>query len=99
MFSIKAIDDMLMIAPPPAARMDGATACAVKKTWRRFVAWLLSQYSSVTVVEIVPVVPGGIVDENGDRPRLRDHCIDRLPDRADIAKIGLEEMHRVLRVA
>ena len=38
MFSLKAIDDILTIAPPPAARIDGATACEVKNTCRRLTA-------------------------------------------------------------
>ena len=46
----------------------------------------------------MPVVAGGIVDENSDRTGLSDNRIDCLPDSLDIAQICLEEMHRVLAV-
>jgi hypothetical protein len=43
------VEPKLMIEPPPAAAISGATAWAAKNWWRRFTANRSSQYSGVTL--------------------------------------------------
>jgi hypothetical protein len=99
MLSRKAIDDMLMIAPPPAARIDGATAWGGEEHMPQIGRLVVVPVVRRHVIEIMAVVARGVVDKHADRPGMGDNGFHRPADRLDIAQVDLMEAHRMQTVA
>ena len=90
--TIHETEPKLMMAPAFAAFMSGSTACAAKNWCFRLTAMRSSQYSGVIFFRRMPLVMGGVVDEDIDRSVGLARVSDAGAQRGDIGEVDIQKV-------